>query len=96
MSLGDKLNPIMTELETTILEHEVYVQTPIRYSNDAFRAITKIFMSAMLDKMWLLQQEEGVNFKTRCEMATKCGEDLRKFVNTYTGIDTHKLYENGA
>ena len=29
----------------------------------------------------------------RENMATKCGEDLRKFIKTYTDIDTFDLYK---
>jgi len=28
------------------------------------------------------------------EIATKCGEELRKLIHTYTGLDTHELSKN--
>ena len=90
--IGEKLSPVLVEIEDSLWEHEANNGTPPRYTDDGFRAICKIFMSGVMDKMWKLQGEEGISFKSKMEMATKAGEDIRKLVKTYTNIDTHKLY----
>jgi hypothetical protein len=91
--IGHSLSPILTEIEMTILEHEVNAATPPEYTMDAFRAATKIFMSAVVDKMWAWQEANGIVQPVREATAEQCGNELREFVMKYTGIDTLKLYE---
>jgi len=50
-----------------------------------------IFQNALMDKLFDLQDYDNLELLQREKMATKCGEDLRKFIHTYTGLDTHKL-----
>jgi hypothetical protein len=47
----------------------------------------------MLDKMWKLQEDEGIDINTRADMAEKLGNELRNIVRIYTNIDTHNLYK---
>ena len=91
--LGEQLNPILLEIEDAILEFDIEIGTKPNYSLDGFRAATKIFMSALMDKLWELQDAEKIPQEDRENMATKCGEDLRKFIKTYTDIDTFDLYK---
>ena len=63
------------------------------YPQEAVGDSIVIFQSVIMDKLYDLQELEGMSQEQREKMATKCGEDLRKFVNTYTGIDTHKLWK---
>lgn len=91
--LGCKLSPILEELEDTLLEFEVRFGYKPEYTMGGFRAAIKIFMSVILDKMWELQNWDSLSQEDREKMATKCGEDLRKFVKTYTDIDTFDLYK---
>lgn len=91
--LGKKLSPILCEMEATILDYEIENQQPPEYTDEAFRAASKIFMSALMDKMWQMQQAQNVHFSTRVKMAEKAGNELRKLCRTYTGIDTHQLYK---
>jgi len=91
--LGKKLSPILEELEDTLLEFEVEFGYKPEYTIEGFRGAIKIFMSVILDKMWELQDWDKLAQEDREKMATKCGEDLRKFVKTYTDIDTFDLYK---
>lgn len=90
--IGEKLSPILSEIEETLWEFEANVKIPPKYSEDGFRAGVKIFMSVLLDKMWELQEKEGIPMDIRGAMSQKLGETVRNVVKTYTDIDTHKLY----
>jgi len=61
------------------------------YSNRDFMNTILIFQTALMDKLYDNQDYDNMDFANRCEMATQCGLDLRKFIHTYTGLDTHNL-----
>lgn len=92
--IGEKLSEVLYSIETALIEFEANVAKPPQYTDDGFRAASKIFISAMLDKMWKLQEAEGMDINDRGEMAAKLGEEIRKLVRVYTNIDTHYLYKN--
>lgn len=92
-TLGDLLNPVLIELENAVWDYESKFSKTPQYHYDGFKAIVKIFMSAMLDKLWELQEKEDIPQKSREEMALKCGEQLRQLIKTYTDIDTHNFYK---
>jgi len=91
--IGEKLSSVLSEIESTLIEFEANVNRPPEYTNEGFRAAVKIFLSAMLDKMWKLQEDEGIDINTRADMAEKLGNELRNIVRVYTNIDTHNLYK---
>ena len=91
--IGKKLSPILSEIESALIEFEANVARPPQYTNEGFRAAVRIFLSAMLDKMWKLQEDEGIDINTRADMAEKLGNELRNIVRIYTNIDTHNLYK---
>lgn len=96
--LGEKLNPILIEIENTIWDMDIrldegIVREPHNYSLDGFRAASKIFMSTLLDQMWKLQEKENIPQQDREKMAEKAGQSLREFIKIYTNIDTHDLYK---
>jgi len=90
--IGNKISPILEEIEAAIIDHEYFVQTPPDFSEDGFRAALKIFTCAMLDKMWKMQIDDKMDLNDRNNMATKLGEELSKLIHIYTGVDTKKLY----
>ena len=47
-----------------------------------------------MDKMWELQEEEGMSMETRQNMAQKAGEEINKLIKKFTNIDTKELYTN--
>lgn len=91
--IGEKLSPVLSEIESTLIEYELNVARPPQYTNEGFRAAIKIFMSAMLDKMWKLQENENIDIDARADMAEKLGNEIRNIVRVYTNIDTHSLYK---
>jgi len=91
--IGQRLSPVLHEIEETLWEFEANVADKPNYTEEGFKGGIKIFMSVMLDKMWELQEKENIEMSDRENMATKLGESLRALVKTYTDIDTHELYK---
>lgn len=91
--IGKKLSPALVEIESALWEFEANGGGPPEYTIEALRAITKIFASVLMDKMWVLQETEGMDIEDRAAMATKVGEDIRLMVKTFTNIDTYDLYK---
>jgi hypothetical protein len=50
-----------------------------------------IFQSALMCKMYDMQDFDGMSFDDRIKMAESCGLALNKLIHTYTGLDTHKV-----
>jgi len=90
--IGEKISPILVEIEETLWEYEAYSGLKPCYTPEGFRAAIKIFMSALMDCMWDLQEKESIPIEDRGKMATKAGNEVRKIVKTYTNIDTRKMY----
>lgn len=61
------------------------------YSDEAFKAITTIFVTALNERMTELQEDEGMSASDRIAMSSSLGREIRKLTKTYTGIDTKKL-----
>lgn len=61
------------------------------YSNRDFMNTIFIFQTALMDKLYDNQNYDNMDMGERIKMATRCGEDLRKFIHTYTGLDTHEI-----
>jgi hypothetical protein len=61
------------------------------YTNREFMNAVIIFQTALMDKMYDNQDYDKMNIDDRMNMTEKCGLDLRKFIHTYTGLDTHKF-----
>lgn len=93
MTLTEKITPILIEIESAMIDYDYYVQKPYNFDNDAFRAITKMFLNALLDKMWALQESEMMEMSDRCNMSENAGNELRKLIKTFTGIDSYEFYK---
>ena len=91
--IGEKLSSVLSEIESALIEFEINVARPPEYTDEGFRASVKIFLSVMLDKMWKLQEDEGIDINTRADMAEKLGNEIRNIIRVYTNIDTHDLYK---
>ena len=61
------------------------------YSNRDFMNATIIFQTALMDKMFDNQDYDNMSIKDRMNMAESCGNELRKLIHTYTGLDTHDV-----
>lgn len=76
-----------------ILANKILEETgkkPNLSKRDFFNSVL-IFQNALMDKMYDLQELEKMDLKTRSEMANKCGDELYKFVKTYTNLDLHNI-----
>lgn len=93
IKLGEALSPVLTEIERTLIAYESECNQPPLFPDDALRSATKIFMAVLMDRMWALQVSENMEPRIRAEMARRAGSKIRKFVNTYTGVDTHQFYK---
>ena len=61
------------------------------YSNRDFMNATIIFQTALMDKMFDNQDYDDMSIEDRFNMAESCGNELRKLIHTYTGLDTHDV-----
>ena len=91
--IGQKISPILVEIEETLWEFEANIAQKPGYTLEGFRASVKVFMSVLMDKIWELQSDEKIDIKDRENMVEKAGQDVRKLIKTYTDIDTHDLYK---
>ena len=89
MLIGEELKPIYLSIENMLLMN---YETKPDFDNETFRAAIYIFQSALMDKLYDLQNEEEMTLQDRENMATQCGKDLRSLVKKYTDIDTFKLF----
>ena len=92
--IGQKISPILEEIEMTLWEFEANRGIKPEYSVGGFRAGTKIFMSVLMDKIWELQENENLDVEDRLNMAQKAGEDVRVLIKKYTDIDCYELFSN--
>lgn len=67
------------------------IENKPNYSNRDFMNATVIFQTALMDKLWDNQEFDEMDIIDRMKMAESCGRELRKFIHTYTGLDTHKF-----
>ena len=63
------------------------------YSNRDFMNAVIIFQTALMDKMYDVQERENMSIDDRLKMAESCGLGLHKLIHIYTGLDTHKFEE---
>lgn len=91
--IGKQLSNLLVDIEQRLWEFEFDTPDQPEYTDAAFRAVCKIFMSALMDKMWDLQEKEGIEIEDRITMAVNAGNDISRLVKTYTDIDTFKMYE---
>lgn len=91
--IGEKLSPILLEIEETIIEFDAEVGNKPNYDNEALRSATKIFMSVMMDKMFELQMKEEMTLEVSCDMADKLGNELRVLIKKYADVDTFEFYK---
>jgi len=90
--IGEQLSRVLEELEDTLWESEAREDGPHQFTQNGFRAACKIFMAAIMDKMWELQEKENMPMEHREKQAEYAGQHIHKFVKEMTNIDTRKLY----
>jgi hypothetical protein len=80
--------PIFSEIANGLLD---VAEIKPNYSDNAMLDVTLIFQSVFMDKIFDNQNFDNMPIGDRLNMAQKAGEDLRKLIHTYTGLDTHEL-----
>lgn len=91
MTLGQKLSPVLAEIEDTLWEHEANVATPFEFTDEGFRGAVKIFMTALFDVMW--KKQKGMSRENRLKQAQEAGLGARLLIKQYTGINILDMYE---
>lgn len=94
--IGEKLTPILVEIESTLWDFEAELSLKPDYPIEALRASIKIFMSVMMDKMWEVQEFDNMGMEDREKMVVNLASDLMKMVKTYTGVNTLELYNESV
>ena len=89
-SYKNELEAIANDLLTQNAEANGNENKP-NYSNRDFMNAVIIFQTALMDKMY--DNQNGMSLDERMGMAERCGLDLRKLIQTYTGLDIHKFEE---
>jgi len=89
---GKKMSDVLTEIEGAMWERDFIELGPQGYTDEGFRSGIKIFMSVLMDRMWVLQEQSKLTQKEREKLALSAGNELRKLILKYTGVDTHNLY----
>lgn len=80
--------PILEELATGMLQ---FAEVKPNFNNNALLDATLIFQTVLFDKVLDLQLAEKMTLKDSENMAESLGNELRKIIHTYTGLDTHEL-----
>lgn len=80
--------PILSKIATSFLET---AETKPNFSNNALLDATLIFQTVFIDKVFDNQNYDKMDFRERCKMAESAGNELRKLIHTYTGLDTVEL-----
>jgi hypothetical protein len=91
--IGKELSTVLVGIEKALWDFDLNGKSKPEYTTEGFRAATKIFMSALMDKIWNLQSNENMDMEDRIKMVEKAGSDIRNIIKIYTDIDTHDLYK---
>ena len=94
MSVGKSISQILAEIEDVLWEFQAHGGLKPEFTEEGFKGAVKIFIDVMMDKMWELQEGEGISQEDRVKMGEKLGVDIRNLIKNYTDIDTHELYSD--
>lgn len=86
--MNDLHEPILKEIANNFL---LTADQKRNFTEKGFFNASYIFHTVLMNKMYELQDYDKMPEQQRIEMAIKCGDDLRKFIHTYTGLDTFEL-----
>lgn len=91
-AFGEKLAPILEEIETAIWEHNANFEgeRPL-YPDYAMRSAACIFIDVLIDRMFAKQEKDGKSIEAREQEVNSVGKMLYKTIKTCTGLDMHEL-----
>ena len=84
---------MLSMIESALLDHQITKGTPIGLSDEGFRAAIVIFMAGFMERIYALQISEKMDNDTMVDMTIKAGNELRKYIKTYTDYDTVNLFK---
>lgn len=97
MFITNPYKNILMEIEGGLWDHDVRVDekkaSPYEYDDETFRACIKIFMSSLMQRVYLDQNRLNTSLENRCVEIENVGNEFRKFIKDFTGVDTRKLYD---
>lgn len=85
---------VLLDLEKAFWEREAERNEPSGFTEEALRASSKIFMSILMELMWKDQEKRMLSFEERCEQVERCGDDVKKLIDKYTGLDSTHMYDS--
>lgn len=94
LPIGKRLSPILKNIEAAIWASEAQNKGQPKFTDEGFRAAVKIFAACLLDQLWNKQEKDKIPIDYRGPKAVLLGEDVRKLILEYTGIDTKEFYES--
>ena len=80
--------PILEAIAKGLLE---VAEIKPNFTDNALLNATLIFESVFMDKVFDCMQGDGISQEDQLKMVQSAGEELRKLIHTYTGLDTHEL-----
>lgn len=83
--------PILEEIANGLLE---VAEIKPNYSDNALLNVTLIFQSVFMDKVFDCMRRDGISEDDQLKMVQSAGEEIRRVIHTYTGLDTHELVNN--
>lgn len=91
--IGTDYTPTLKWIAEELWDYEEESLGHHGFTDQGLKAAAKIFTSAMMDKMFELQELDEMDMDDRIKMGRKLGEDLRKLIWTYTNVDSKELYK---
>jgi len=89
----EEIKNILEKAICDVATATIKINQPIGYSDRALLDSLLIFQSVLMEKIYENQNYDDMGLKDRCDMVEHCGNELKKLIHTYTGIDTFKLVE---
>lgn len=80
--------PILEEIAKGLLE---VAEIKPNYTDNALLNATLIFQSVFMDKVYDCMRGDGISQEDQLKMVQSAGEELRRVIHTYTGLDTREL-----
>ena len=90
-TIGSKIGPTLVKIEENVADMTDNYAHPIGLNNAQFIALSRLFISALYDKMWELQNLEEMPVEVRQDMYTKVNEEVCRMMVVYADIDAERL-----
>lgn len=92
--IGSTLKPVLVIVENAIWNFEADGGGLPGFDDDSFRAIIKLFTTALIERIWSLQERENMDDEERVKMGLSAAAEVKKLVKVYANIDTMDLYKH--